>query len=148
METTETTTEGGRFAKGLGWGVVATLAMSALMLAATAGGMSPMPKPIPAAIMGKILGAETARPVLMAAAIVAHLGYGAFWGGVLAASTRRVTVWKGLGLGVALWILMQLVVLPFLGWGAFGTAVTPKIAGATLVLHLVFGATLGWGLDR
>lgn len=45
METTvETTSTGARFAKGFGWGVVATLAMSALMLAATATGMSPMPR--------------------------------------------------------------------------------------------------------
>jgi len=34
------------------------------------------------------------------------------------------------------------------GWGVFGTAITPKIAVATLVLHLIYGATLGWGLRR
>lgn len=149
METTaETTTGGARFAKGFGWGVVATLAMSALMLAATATGASPMPNPVPAAIMGTILGGAVARPVVMAAAIVAHLAYGGFWGGVLASATPRVTLAKGLGLGIALWVLMQLVVLPFVGWGVFGTAVTPKIAVATLLLHLVYGATLGWLVDR
>lgn len=149
MQTRAEKADGGiRFRKGVGWGVVATLAMSALMLAATASGVSPMPKPIPAAIMGTILGAETPRPVLLAAAILAHLGYGGFWGGVLATVTRPVTVWKGLGLGLALWLAMQVVVLPFLGWGVFGAAVTPKIAAATLVLHLVYGGVLGWGVDR
>lgn len=43
---------------------------------------------------------------------------------------------------------MQIMFLPFLGWGLFGTAITPKIAVATLVLHLVYGGVLGWPLDR
>ncbi len=32
--------------------------------------------------------------------------------------------------------------------GFFGLAITPRIAVATLVLHLVYGFTLGWLLDR
>lgn len=43
---------------------------------------------------------------------------------------------------------MQVVVLPFLGWGLFGASQTPRIAVATLVLHLVYGATYGWLMDR
>jgi hypothetical protein len=31
--------------------------------------------------------------------------------------------------------------------GLFGTAITPKIAVATLVLHLIYGVTLGGGLQ-
>jgi hypothetical protein len=57
-------------------------------------------------------------------------------------------VWKGLGWGVLLWIVMDAVVLPLLGWGFFGLAITPRIAVATLVLHLVYGATLGLLMDR
>ncbi|MGH7604364.1 MAG: hypothetical protein ACRENK_10255 [Gemmatimonadaceae bacterium] len=71
----------------------------------------------PAAIVGKILGPNTAKALLIALGALSHLAYGGFWGGVLALAVSRVTVWKGLGLGVALWLLMQLVVLPFLGWG-------------------------------
>lgn len=59
-----------------------------------------------------------------------------------------MTVWRGIGLGVALWLVMQVVWLPYVGWGAFGTAHTPKIAIATLILHLIYGATLGWLIDR
>ena len=55
---------------------------------------------------------------------------------------------KGLGLGLFLWLVVQVAVLPLLGWGLFGTAVTPKIAVATLVLHLIHGGALGWGLSR
>lgn len=34
------------------------------------------------------------------------------------------------------------------GWGLFGVAITPKVAIATLVLHLIYGAALEWGLGR
>lgn len=137
-----------RLAVGFGWGVVATIAMSILMIAATASGLSPMPKPIPAAIVGKILGAGSPKPLIMILTIISHLGYGGFWGAVLALVAPRVTIGKGIALGVILWLLMNLLVLPFLGWGVFGVAVTPKIALATLILHLVYGVTLGWLIDR
>lgn len=107
-----------------------------------------MPQPIPAAIIGALFGAGLAKPLVMVLAAGSHLGYGGLWGAVLARIVPRVTIWKGLALGAALWLLMQIVVLPFLGWGLFGTAVTPALAVATLVLHLIYGTVLGWGLDR
>ena len=67
---------------------------------------------------------------------------------VLAATTRPVTIWKSIGLGLFLWVLMGLFLLPALGWGFFGAAITPEIAVATLILHLIYGITLGWLLDR
>jgi hypothetical protein len=140
--------DGRRIAVGFGWGVVATIAMSAVMILGTVTGAAPMPKPIPVAIVGKVLGAGTPKPLLMALGIASHLAYGGFWGAVLAAFTRPVTLWKGIALGIFLWLLMQVAVLPFLGWGAFGAAITPIIAVATLVLHLVYGATFGWLMDR
>ncbi len=87
-------------------------------------------------------------PLIMLLAAGAHLSYGGVAGAVLAALTRPVTVWKGLGWGVLLWLVMQVVVLPLLGWGFFGVAITPRIAVATLVLHLVYGLTLGLLMDR
>ena len=144
--------DGKRLAIGFGWGLVATLAMSILMIIAVATGLSPMPKPIPAAMVGKVMGGVVGegipQPAIVALAVASHFAYGGFWGAVLAALTRPVTLWKGIGLGVILWLIMQLAVLPFLGWGLFGLAITPLIAVATLVLHLVYGATLGLLMDR
>jgi hypothetical protein len=77
------------------------------------------------------------HPVLLVLAIGFHLAYGGFWGGALCASTTRVTVWKGIGLAVFLWLIMQLAVFPFLGWGMFASGLNSKIAGAALVEHLV-----------
>lgn len=137
-----------RLWKGFGWGVAATVAMSALMIVGMATGAAPMPEPVPAALVAAVFGAGLAQPLVMVLAVGSHLAYGGFFGAVLAWWTPHVTVGKGLGLGALLWLLMQVAVLPFLGWGLFGTAVTPKIAGATLVLHLVYGLVLGWSLDR
>jgi hypothetical protein len=136
-----------RLVWGAGWGVLATVAMSVVMLAATATGVSPMPKPIPAALVSHTLGALP-RPGMVALAVAAHLVYGAATGAALAGLVRRATVWTGAAYGVVLWALMGLVWLPYLGWGLFGTAVTPKVAEATLVLHLIYGITLGLLLRR
>jgi ABC-type long-subunit fatty acid transport system fused permease/ATPase subunit len=69
-------------------------------------------------------------------------------GAVLAGLRRSVTVAAALVYGAVLWALMGLVWLPYLGSGLFGTAVTVKIAAATLLLHLVYALTLGLLLDR
>lgn len=138
----------GRFWKGFGWGVVGTLAMSALMILGMLTGMAPMPQPIPVAIVATITGGALPQPGMMALAAVLHLGYGGAWGGVLAAVKRPVTLRDGIGLGVFLWLIMQIVALPFLGWGLFGMAHTPMIAVATLILHLVYGGTYGALMDR
>ena len=134
--------------RGFGWGVVATLVMSAVMIAGMTTGVAPMPEPIPAAIIHALLGSSLPAPLLSALAIGSHLAYGGFWGAVLVLLRPRVTIWEGLALGAALWLLMQVVALPALGWGFFGTTVTPAIAVATLVLHLVYGTVLGWSLGR
>ncbi len=136
-----------RAAVGAGWGVVATLAMSALMIAGFATGISPMPKPIPEALVAPTVG-SVPKPALIGLAVLAHLGYGATAGAILAMVLRRVTVATAIGYGVVLWALMGLAWLPYLGWGLFGTGITAKIAAATLLLHLVYGTTLGLLLDR
>lgn len=133
---------------GFKFGVLATIAMSIPMVIATVVGVSPLPAPIPKAVVGTLVSGAVSKPFAMALAVGSHLAYGGVSGAVLARSVRPVTAIRGLGLGVALWVIAGLSFLPFLGWGVFGTAVTPKIAVATLVPHLVYGATLGLALDR
>lgn len=140
--------EATRVLRGFGWGVVATIAMSIPMLLGAWAGVSPIPKPIPAAIVGKVFGEAMPKVVVMILAAASHLAYGGTWGAILAVAARPVTLWKGLGLGVFLWLVMELIVLPWLGWGPFGVAISPRIAIATLVLHLIYGATVGWLMDR
>jgi hypothetical protein len=137
-----------RIATGFGWGIIATIGMSTLMIIGYVSGRAPMPRPIPEAIALTLLGDGAPTPLVRVLGVGAHLLYGGIFGAVLATVTNPVTVKKGVGLGIGLWILMEVIVLPFLGWGLFGTAITPAIAVATLILHLVYGTILGWGLDR
>ena len=111
-------------------------------------GRGPKPEPIPAALVTLVFGTGLAATLKMGLAVISHLAYGGVWGALLAVWTPDVTIEKGLALGAGLWLLMQVAVLPLLGWGAFGLSVTPAIAVATLVLHLIYGGTLGWGLGR
>ena len=131
-----------------GWGILGTVGMSIIMIIGKVTGISPIPKPIPLAIVEEILGEKTVKPLLMGLAIIFHFGYGGFWGAVLSRITKTVTIKNSLLLGFALWLIMQLVVFPFLGWGVFVMEITPKIAVASLILHLLYGGILGWGLSR
>lgn len=137
--------------KGFLWGLAATLAMTVVMVIGMTTGMAPMPAPIPVAIMKQLLG-ELPKPALMGAGILSHFMYGGAAGAVFAGIFRkRLGIGMGLLWGVVLWLIMDLAVLPFLGWGLFGTDAadgTPKIAIATLVLHLIYGVVLGWGCAR
>lgn len=134
--------------RGFGYGVAATIAMSTVMAFGAVSGASPLPEPVPKAIVTSLLGVGGPLPLVAALAVGLHLAYGGAFGALLAAAGRPVTLAKGVGLGVALWLPMGLVFLPALGWGRFGTDVTPQVAVATLALHLVYGAVLGWTLGR
>lgn len=137
-----------RLWRGFGWGVAATVVMSIPMMIGMASGVAPMPEPIPKALVKLVLGTALPAPLLMAASAGSHLAYGGASGALLVCLYPDAGRWAGLGMGGFLWFVMQVAVLPLLGWGLFGMALTPKIALATLVLHLIYGATLGWGLGR
>lgn len=141
--------------RGVLYGLLATLVMTLIMLTGMGTGVAPMPEPIPKALAGLVLTALVGEvPPLLAAVtgMVAHFGYGAGAGALYALLFRdRAGLPSGLLWGVLLWILMQVLVLPAIGWGFLGLAETgfpPKIGVGTLVLHLVYGGILGWGLTR
>lgn len=139
--------------KGALYGALATLIMTLIMLTGMTTGVAPMPEPIPKALaelfLGFILG-TVSKPVAMISGMIAHFGYGAGAGILFVVVFGENSDWStGLIWGAVLWLIMQVLVLPILGWGFFGLAVTgfpPKIAVGTLVLHLIYGGILGWGV--
>lgn len=147
-ESTAVGTASSRIWRGFYWGVLATVAMSIPMMIGVGTGVSPLPQPIPVAIVITVFGAGLPQPLLVTLAAGSHLAYGGFWGGLLNWGRREVGIGTGIAVGALLWFFMQVAVLPFIGWGAFGVDITPAIALVTLVLHLIYGATLGWGLSR
>ncbi|HKI99353.1 MAG TPA: DUF6789 family protein [bacterium] len=135
--------------RGLVAGVLATLAMTVLMAIGEVTGLSPIPRPIPMALMAWLLRGAVPRVVLLILGIVAHFAYGGAAGAVFAAALRRfANLWTGLVFGVVLWLGMGLIFLPLLHWGRFGVYIHPAIGLATLLLHLVYGAVLGWLVVR
>ena len=128
--------------------MLATVGMSIPMIVGTATGTAPMPEPIPEVVVTSVVGKGLPIPLIMVLAAGSHLAYGGIWAALLTQVTDRVTIWKGLALGLFLWLVMQVAFLPFIGWGLFGMGITPKIAVATLVLHMIYGGLVGWLVDR
>lgn len=60
--------------------------------------------------------------------------------------TNRVG--HGVTLGVIGWLIMMVVLMPMAGAGLFGRNMGVMATLMTLVLHLIFGAVLGWVYGR
>lgn len=146
------TTRSSRFWTGAAYGLIATVVMSFVMALLYLVGASVMPEPIPLAQLARIVAAtfkqhEISAPIVIAA-IPIHLAYGAFWAGFLTASTRRVTWWKGLLLGMGLWAIMMVFFLPMSGPATFHIATSGRVWVVTLLLHAIYGVTFGALVSR
>jgi hypothetical protein len=133
-------------------GALGALIMFIIMQLGLFSGMAPFHVPPSAALLNKW--GIPAKPL----ALVIHFGYGAFWSIILLLIYKsEVSIGKGIGLAIGLWLLMMLVHSPLIGWGVFGTADTSALPVAlqlgstmkfimiTLLLHLIYGAVIGWG---
>ena len=78
---------------------------------------------------------------------VVHFFIGTVIWGILYTWIRKIlpgpAVVKGLIFGLLAWLAMMIVFMPVAGHGLFGLSLGIAVPGATLVLHLVFGAVLG-----
>jgi hypothetical protein len=136
-----------RFWIGAGFGIIATLVMSVLMVLIYVMGLSAMAEPIPLAQLARIiaagLGLKDTSVLALVLAIPIHLAYGALWAGLVTSSTRQVTWWKGMALGLGLWAILIVFFLPMSGQATFAVATRSSVWITTLVLHLVYGLTFG-----
>lgn len=139
---------GNRKKSGFLFGLIATFCMTLVMLTGMLSGLSPIPEPIPAAIMKWLFG-PLPQPALMISGMIAHFLYGGIAGLLLfVIAKEQKPILQGLAWGILLWLIMHLVVLPLIGWGFFGGAMNPKIVPATLILHLIYGGVIGYGLMK
>lgn len=102
--------------------------MTLIMLTGMGTGLAPMPQPIPKALAElffEVTIGTVATPIVLLAGMVAHFVYGAAAGAVFAVLFWEQSTWKwGLLWGAILWLIMQVAVLPVLGWGWFGISIT------------------------
>ena len=71
------------------------------------------------------------------------------WGGIFALANGAIPggtqTAKGVVVGLAAWLMMMVVVMPMAGAGLFGLGFGMMVgAGMPLVLHIVFGAVMGF----
>lgn len=134
---------GRSWGRGIGIGLLVGILTAAIMLAATAAGLSPFPKPPSLAFAETVLGRSLPLPI----GLLFHLAYVTFWCLVYVRFFPRRGLGHALGLGFALWLVILVVFFPVVGWGFAGLSVSPKLIVASFVPHLVF-ALLLWALDR
>ncbi|MBI1220804.1 MAG: hypothetical protein GC186_19935 [Rhodobacteraceae bacterium] len=127
----------------IGVGVLVAIVTAAAMLALTAAGVSPFPKPPSLAFAETLLG----RPLPLPVGLLFHAAYVTFWSVLYLRFFRRRSLGAGLALAAGLWIVILVVFFPIIGWGLAGTSVSPKLIPASFVPHLLFGLLL-WGGDR
>ena len=132
-----------RIWRGARWGLLAAVVLTVIMLADLAISRAPSPRTFPVLILGRLLG-RSGGGGLYLLAFTAQLMYGALMGVVFSFLARPMTLSKGIGVGLMLWLLFQIEFIPWLGWGDFGFEHGGAALFYTLVMHVIYGGVLGW----
>ena len=141
-----------RILRGILWGVVATVAMTLVHI--TIWGVegrltihAMATRMMPSIIIAKMFGPGLPVSTHLFLAALIHLGYGAFWGAILFALTKRVTFWKGVAMGAFLYLGAHIFLSPLLGQGAaagsLGAMVASWFSWFSISTHFTYGASLG-----
>ena len=130
-----------RLGNGILAGLAATIVLSIFMMMKQMMGMMPQMDVI--AMLTKMSGAST--PLM---GWVMHFMIGSIvWGGLFALLHDSIpggsTIMRGIVFGIGAWLMMMVVVMPMAGAGLFGMNFGMAAPVMTLMLHIIFGATLG-----
>lgn len=126
-------------------GFVATIVLSVLMVLKSMMGVMPQLDVI--AMLGSMMGTGAAM------GWVAHFVIGAvLWGGAFALLYDRIpgssAVIRGIVFGIAAWVIMMVAVMPMAGAGFFGMGLGLMAPIMTLILHIIFGAVMGFVYEK
>lgn len=131
--------------KGLWAALVATIVLSALMVGKAMMGV------MPALDLPMMIAGMMGRPDMPAVGWGVHfmigvVGYGAAMALLDAHLPGDSHVMHGVMVGVIGWLVMMVMLMPMMGAGIFGMGMGMGVMAPmmTLVLHLIFGAVLGW----
>lgn len=137
--------------KGIIAGLVATVVLTLLMV--MKGMMGLMPELNVITMLSGMAHAKMGMPAVPMIGFILHFIIGAvLWGilfhtfnGALPGENQLV---KGIVFGVIAWLLMMLLVMPMAGAGLFGMNMGMMAPVMTLMLHVIFGAVLGYTYKR
>ena len=136
-----------RIGKGLLAGLAATVGLSALMVAK--GMMGVMPELDIAKMIAGMMGFAD-QPIIgwVIHFMIGIVGYGVAIVLLDASLPGNSRTWHGVMIAVAGWLVMMVILMPMAGAGMFGMEMGLMAPMMTLVLHIIFGATLGWVYGR
>ncbi len=136
-----------RIGNGLLAGLAATVVLSALMMMKAAMGVMPaLDLPL---MMAGMMGSPNSPMVGWAMhAMIGVVGYGLAMAWLNERLPGGSATVRGMVIGFFGWLLMMVMVMPMAGAGVFAMAMGLMAPMMTLVLHLIFGAVLGWSYGR
>ncbi len=128
--------------KGILAGLAATIVLSLLMVMKSKMGLMPDVNVIN--MLSSKMGGEASMG-WAAHIMIGTLGYGLAYAFIFSELPFGGHVSRGIAIGVAGW-LMMIAVMPMMGVGLFGLGMPSgmMVPVATLVLHVIFGAVLGF----
>ena len=134
--------------RGIIAGLVATFALSLIMMMKSSMGVMPAFD-----IISDWKNATAVFGISISSAIawVLHFALGGLWGTLYASFHQRLPggfVVSGIVVGVAAWLGMMIGFMPLAGNGLFALGISPMVTMATLVLHVFFGAVLGFTYSK
>lgn len=134
-------------AKALLAAFIATIVLSVLMMLMPAMGILPM-MDMPRLIAGIAGVPDSPSLAWILHFVVGTVGYGLAIKIAAGALPGKSLVKLGMGIAVLGWLILMLVLMPMAGAGLFAMNLGAMAPIMTLILHLVFGAVLGWTYAR
>ncbi|HEY1225707.1 MAG TPA: DUF6789 family protein [Ramlibacter sp.] len=129
------------FGKAATAGFIATVVLSALMV------MKNMMGIMPELDIAKMISGMMGMPLIVGWLVhftIGTLGYGAALSFLDDHLPGQSHVMHGIILALGGWLVMMVMLMPMAGAGFFGMTMGIMAPMMTLVLHLIFGAVLGW----
>jgi len=133
--------------KGMLAGLVATIVLSLLMVLKAMMGLLPQ-LDLPKMLAGMMGSPDTPIIGWIMHFAIGIVGYGVAIAALDSKLPGTSRVGHGMMLGVIGWLIMMVVLMPMAGAGLFGMNMGVMAPMMTLVLHLIFGAVLGWVYGR
>lgn len=136
-----------KFVKGIIAGLVATVVLSVLMI--MKGKMGLMTDVNVIAMLASKMGGNSMM-AWVAHFMIGMIGYGIAYVVIFSKLPFPSVILRGIALGVAGWAMMMIVVMPMMGAGLLGMKLASgmMVPVATLMLHVIFGAVLGFVHDK
>jgi len=125
------------------YGLAGTAIMSVFMMLFMMMGFAPLAEAFPFMVIKTMFYFIDSVFLLVTITYLAHFVYGSFWSAIFVSLFPQGRLGAGFSLGVFLWVVMNIVWLPFIGM-KYSATLKPQIAILTLLFHLIYGATLGY----